>query len=293
VWRLVLWDGALEGADRGDAARLEGLARGLADRPDDAAAGRSLGEALLGGLPPGPEIGLLVLGPFAAASLASLRLGDEPAAAALPIARVPGVLPRARAAGEAAAGSPGAAGPEPAPAVVLGDPEGDLPASAGESLRIAGQLRVTARLGRQATRAALEAARGVELLHVSARAGLGAVGSSLRLADGPVSPADVARLAPAPRRVVLASCAGSAGIDDLGDGSLAHAFLDAGSEYVVATKWTVDDDGAARLIAAFYEAGGARDPIRGLAAAQLRLAGQLRAHTWASFEVFAGRPAMR
>ncbi|HWU91525.1 MAG TPA: CHAT domain-containing protein, partial [Kofleriaceae bacterium] len=74
---------------------------------------------------------------------------------------------------------------------------------------------------------------------------------------------------------------------------LANAFLDAGAEHVVATRWTIEDRDAAPLVAAFYEAGGDRDPVRGLAAAQRRLAGRVPAQTWAAFEVIAGRPAMR
>lgn len=307
VWRIVLRDGALEGRDLGEVQRLEDLARTLADHPDDAAAGRALGEALLADLDgeapigragrraedrAGTEIDLLAVGPLAGAALASLRIGDRLAIADLRIARVPGVLPRV-APTAAPAGAPAGA-PVGAPrAVLLGDPRGDLPASLAETTRLAARFGAGAHVGAEATRAALATARGADLLHVSAHTRLDAGGAALLLADGAVTPADLARLAPGPRRVVLASCGAAAGTDDTGDGSLAHAFLDAGAEHVVATKWTIADGDAARLVVAFYDAGGDRDPIRGLAAAQQRLAGTLQARTWASFEVFAARPALR
>jgi tetratricopeptide (TPR) repeat protein len=287
VWRLVLRDGVLEGSELGAVEQLEELARVLSDRPADAAAGRALGEALLADLPADRPIDLLAVGPLTGAALASLRLGDHLAISHLRIARVPGVLPRiARPAAPAAA--PTAAPPR---AVVLGDPRGDLPASAAETARLAVRLGAEAHIRAEATRAAFATASGANLLHVSAHTRLDPDGMALVLADGPLGPADIARLAPAPRCVVLASCS-SAGIDE-GNASLVHAFLDAGAEHVVATRWAIRDTDAARLIAAFYEAGGDRDPIRGLAAAQQRLAGALHAHTWASFEVFAARPAVR
>ncbi|HSK03221.1 MAG TPA: tetratricopeptide repeat protein, partial [Kofleriaceae bacterium] len=148
AWRLVLRDGALDGRDLGDLGRLEALAQQLADHPDDAVAGRALGEALLGGLPADRPIDLLAIGPLAGAAVASLHLGDRLAISRLRIARVPGVLPRI-ARGGAAAGAPGAAGAQRA--VVLGDPHGDLPASAEEAARLAVRLGARARIGGAAT----------------------------------------------------------------------------------------------------------------------------------------------
>jgi tetratricopeptide (TPR) repeat protein len=294
AWRIVLADGVVEGRDLGEVRVLEELARTLADHPADAAAGRALGEALLAGLPAPATHDLLVVGPLAGASLASLRLGDRLALSVLRIARVPGVLPRiAGAPGPAGIAAPAGVAGAPERAVVLGDPQGDLPASAAETSRIAARLRTPARVGPAATRAALAGASGADLLHISAHTRIDFDGAALMLADGAVAPVEIARLARGPRRVVLASCGASAGTDDMGGGSLAHAFLDAGAEHVVATKWTIEDGDAARLVAAFYDAGGDRDPIRGLEAAQRRLAGTLTARTWASFEVFAARPALR
>ena len=111
----------------------------------------------------------------------------------------------------------------------------------------------------------------------------------LKLADGTVSLDDIAKLSPAPRVVVLASCGASAGRDDAGNGSLTMAFLGAGTEIVVGTRWSIDDAEAAELIQAFYAAGGDRDPVRALAEAQL--GSKLRPTTWAAFEAFVARPS--
>lgn len=285
IWRLVLQGGALEGKDLGEAARLDKLARVLETRPEDAEAGRILGEAMLGGLPPGAPIELLAVGQLARAPLAALRLGGRLALAQHRLARVPGVLPWKTAVTMAAPPGPRA--------VVLGDPTRDLPASAEEVKRVAARLGVEPRLGVAATRAVLAAAAGAPLLHVSGHTTQDLDGPALQLADGRVTPADLARLGPVPRLVVLATCAAGRGRDEVGSGSIANAFLDAGAAHVVATRWTIDDSEAAAVVAAFYAARGAEDPLRGLAAAQLELAGKVKEQTRAAFEVLAGRPTLR
>jgi tetratricopeptide (TPR) repeat protein len=285
IWRLVLQGGALEGKDLGEAARLDKLARVLETRPDDAEAGRILGEAMLGGLAPGAPIELLAVGQLARAPLAALRLGGRLALAQHRLARVPGVLPWKTAVAVAPPGTPRA--------VVLGDPTENLPASAEEVKRVAARLAVEPRLGKAATRAAFAAAAGAPLLHVSGHSTQDLDGPALQLADGRVTPADLARLGAAPRLVVLATCAAGRGRDEVGSGSIANAFLDAGAQHVVATRWTIDDRDAVPFVAAFYAARGAEDPLQGLAAAQLELAGKVQEQTRAAFEVLAGRPTLR
>jgi CHAT domain-containing protein len=98
--------------------------------------------------------------------------------------------------------------------IALGDPGGDLPASAAETARLGARFGARPHLGADATRASFAAASGADLLHVSAHARLSFDGAALLLADGPIAPIEIARLVPAPRLVVLASCSGSAGIDD-------------------------------------------------------------------------------
>ena len=269
IWRLEVRDGEVSGRDVGAAVALFDQARTLERDPDDAATGQALGAALLPADTDG-TVALLAVGPLGRAPLAALRIR------AGAIVRVPGVLPRvARAVGH---GAP----------VVLGDPTGDLPAAAGEARALAARLHGVLRLGREATAAALRV--DTALLHIAGHTVQRLDGAALQLADGPLAADAIAQLAIAPRVVVLASCGAAVGRDDAGNGSLSAAFLDAGAELVVATRWSVDDAEAARLVRAFYDAGGDRDPIAALAAVQRDRT--LSPATRAAFEVAVARPVL-
>lgn len=276
VWRLDVVDGRVSGCDVGDAIALGKLAHALEADPANADAGSQLGQAMLPDVPAQTRIELLVIGPLARAPLAALRIGDDRAITRHPLVRVPGLLPRTPV--ERAGGA----------VIAIGDPREDLPQAASEARKLAERLHGTALIGKQATRAALAVTAGIDLLHVAAHTTRGRGAAMLELADGPVSLDDIARLAPAPRVVVLASCA-SSGRDDPGSGSLTGAFLDAGADIVVGTRWSIDDAEAARFIESFYAAGGDRDPVRALMETQRT--SKLRPATWAAFEVFLARPA--
>ncbi|HSR95443.1 MAG TPA: CHAT domain-containing protein [Kofleriaceae bacterium] len=277
VWRLDVADGHVEGTDIGEEAALGELARKLEADPGNVEAGRELGQIMLPDVAAGAPIELLVIGPLARAPLAALRIGDERAIARHPLVRVPGLLPQTP---RAQAGDA---------VIAIGDPNGDLPQAASETRKLATRLQGNALIGPAATRAAFANVAGARLLHVAAHTTRRGGAATLKLADGAVSLDDIARLSPAPRVVVLASCGASAGRDDAGNGSLTSAFLGAGTEVVVGTRWSIDDAEAAELIQAFYAAGGDRDAVHALAAAQL--ASKLRPTTWAAFEVFLARPA--
>lgn len=276
LWRIDINDGKISGHDVGDAATLADLARQLETDPDQRDAGRALGAALLPSSAVEPRIALLVVGPVARAPLASLRLGDTRAIAHYQLVRAPGLLPHA----PAAHGS--------GPAVVIGDPNSNLPAAADEAHRVATRVGVVALVGPAATRDAFIHIAGAALLHIAAHTVQSPDGAAIELADGPVVAGTVAALHPAPGVVVLATCGAAVGRDDAGNGSLTTAFLDAGAEVVIGTRWSVADAEAARLIDAFYGAGGDRDPVAALAAAQL--ASDTSARTWAAFEAFVARP---
>lgn len=278
VWRLDVHDGQVAGSDIGDASALAALARKLETDPGNLEAGRELGTAMLvPQLAPHARVALLVIGPMARAPLAGLQVGDRPAIARYQLMRAPGLLPRAHAQRSSHA------------AIVIGDPQGNLRAAAEEARQVARRLEGSALVGPAATRAAFVKSTGADVLHIAAHTTRGRDGAVLDLTDGPVTVADIAKLAPAPRLVVLASCGAATGRDDAGNGSLANAFLDAGADVVVATRWSVGDAEAAGFVEAFYAAGGDRDPVRALGAAQL--ASKLPATAWAAFEVFVARPA--
>jgi tetratricopeptide (TPR) repeat protein len=277
VWRLDVTDGRVSGHDAGAVLALGALARKLEIDPANIDAGRRLGQAMLPDVPARTRVDLLVIGPLARAPLAALRMGDGPAIARTPLVRAPGLLPRGTAARASGA------------AIAIGDPTGDLPEAANEARKLAARLEGTALIGGEATRAAFARTAGAGLLHVAAHTTRRRGGATLELSDGPVSLDDIAKLAPAPRVVVLASCGASAGRDDAGNGSLTTAFLSAGAEVVIGTRWSVGDAEAARFVDAFYAARGDREPVRALVEAQL--ASKLPATTWAAFEVFVARPA--
>lgn len=277
VWRLDVHDGEVSGSDVGEATGLADLARTLETDPGNVEAGRRLGNAmLLPHLALHARVALLVIGPMARAPLAGLDDGDGPAYAHYQLMRVPGLLPRAVVKRSTTV------------PVVIGDPGGDLPAAADEARRVARRLRGSALVGAAATRAAFAGAAGAAVMHIAAHTTQGRDGATLDLADGPVTVADVAKLVPAPGLVVLASCGAAEGRDDAGNGSLTNAFLDAGADAVVGTRWSIGDADAARFVEAFYAAGGDHDPVRALGDAQR--GSRVPATTRAAFEVVVARP---
>lgn len=114
------------------------------------------------------------------------------------------------------------------------------------------------------------------LLHIAAHPGVGADGPWLELADGPLTAAAVLAESCGPTLVYLASCA---------SGTLASAFLAAGSRFVVATTRSIDDVTAARFASAFF-ADGKFDqaPLR-LATAQRALLKTAPRSAWEPFIV--------
>jgi len=269
IWRLDLRDGVVTGAAVGAVEPLSGFARALEADPGDAAAARAIEAALFPTRAADAElVEVLAIGPIGRAPLAAISTRR--------LARVPGVLPRA---------APRDRGRR---AWAIGNPTGDLPASTLEVGRLVARLRATALVGPAATRAAFAGVGGGDLLHVAAHTSQQDGAAVILLADGGVAASDIAALSPAPRLVVLATCASAVGRDDAGTGSLVNEFLNAGADAVVATRWSVGDADAAALIAAFYEEGGLLDPVRALVAAQGRHA--LSSTTSSAFEVTLARP---
>jgi len=177
-----------------------------------------------------------------------------------------------------------ASAPAPSAApVVLGDPRGDLPAARDEAARVARWLSVPAFTGPAASRARLRAAERASVLHIAGHSGVSPRGAWLALADGEVGADDVLGWRVRPRLVVLASCASGATRVQGPWGALASLFLAAGSQSVIATLRSVEDAAAARLVTAFYQSGGARDPAAALARAQRTLALSLPPSAWGSF----------
>jgi CHAT domain-containing protein/Tfp pilus assembly protein PilF len=148
--------------------------------------------------------------------------------------------------------------PEYGPAVVLGNPTGDLAGADLEARRVAARLGVTAQLGASATRDALLGAGAPAVLHV---AGHGEYNkedpllSGLALADGVITVEDLLSSGPAPGLFVLSGCVTGMSKRRPGDEliGLAQAALRSGTRSIVATLWETLDESSTLFFEHFYE----------------------------------------
>lgn len=143
--------------------------------------------------------------------------------------------------------------------LVLGDPDGSLPAAAAEARAVAALYGTRPLLGREASAAALrDAGRPIAALHISAHAAFEQARplfSRIRLADGDLAVHDIFGLdLDGTDLVVLSGCETGVGqATEVGDlESLSRAFLYAGASSVVATLWAVDDLASRSFMEAFY-----------------------------------------
>jgi len=283
VWRLVIARREVS-LDRvgPDVAELRGAVDAFTAAPDDADHAGRLGAWLFpeGALPPpGAPVHLVLDGVVASLPIPALRIGGEVLAARHPTARVPSATALA-----ALLRAPRGGG---GPALVLGDATGDLPNARREAERVARALGVRPLLGAAATADALRAP--AELLHLATHTGVGPAGAWIGLADGRLDSAGIVGWRRPPRLAVLASCASAASPRRGMWGSLAGAFLAAGTRDVVAALWSVDDAATRRFVEAFYAAGGADRPGTALSRVQAQAAAAGHpAREWAGFTLFGG-----
>ena len=170
---------------------------------------------------------------------------------------------------------------------VLGDSTGDLADAEREAREVATRLDTTPVLGAAATSNALFAATGDSVLHLALHADVDASGSTLRLADQRVYAPEISARGLGPSLVVLLACKSAQAMDGEQAGSLATAFLAAGSAQVVATLRDIEDLKTPELARRFYAAGGVRDPVRALAKVQAELSEPAANNRdWPYFAVF-------
>ena len=265
-WRITIGRSRLDIAPLGASTEMARLVDDLLARPDLRQPAEALGQRLLphGSLPPpGAPVYLIPDGALGQIPFAALRIGGRYLVEDHALVYLPSLS--AIAAKAATAGQPA---PQRGPAIVLGDPNGDLPAAAREAREVAVQLTTAPLLGPDATREVLAGAAGAAVLHLAAHTGVGPQGPWLALADGKVGPGFLLARHLRPRLVTLATCASAARRGRGLWGSLAAAFLAAGSPAVLASLWSVEDEPARRFVLRFYAAGGVRDPATALAAAQ-------------------------
>lgn len=186
------------------------------------------------------------------------------------------------------------AGAAPRAALLVADPEGDLPAARREVEaveRALGRRFTVERLtGVEATGPALrERLARSDLFHYAGHGVSAGWDSRLPLAgEGGLTVDDIVVLARAPGLVVLSGCETAAvPADAPAEGmGLAHAFLIAGGRAVVATIRRVPDEAAAALIAGFYrELVAGWEPAEALRRAQLERSRTADDPAWASFRI--------
>lgn len=172
------------------------------------------------------------------------------------------------------------------PAVVIADSRLVVNSNDVEVSAVMAATGAVARLGRQATTKSFRDAGNANLLHLIAHSGVNARGGYLSLDDDQeVTATDILGWGMRPRLVVLLTCASAATPRNEMWGSLAAAFLAAGSEHVVATLSAVPTEDASTFALAFYRNGGVEDPVRAVARAQRELAATMPVGKWSQYVV--------
>jgi tetratricopeptide (TPR) repeat protein len=162
------------------------------------------------------------------------------------------------------------------PALVLAHTAGgQLPHTLHESERVGAILGSPPRQEAAATRSALtEDGRRAALIHIAAHGEYrpdAPLFSHIRLADGPLTTADVFDLDLRAALVTLSACDTGRAVVGGGDElvGISRAFLYAGAAALLVSQWQVDDASTAELMARFYEAlRGGTSPSEALRLAQ-------------------------
>lgn len=264
--------------DRADSREVRALQRKLEAAPDDLAAAARLGELLLPeSIAPGDDILRIVpSGELLRLPWAALRRKERPLVLDRPVAIAPSL---------ALVGAM-----QPATwsdtSLVLGDPDGTLPAARAEARAVGELLGAPPREGGGASRGALYDEPTPWLLHIASHAAADGAGSALQLADGSLTASEVLEAGFAARVAVLSGCATAKSKNREMWGSLAVALLANGTGTVVATLRSVDDVAAGDLVTRAYAQGLRTDPVRALAAAQREMIDRAPVETWSSFVAY-------
>ncbi len=150
--------------------------------------------------------------------------------------------------------------PATGPALVVGNPRGDLPYAEREAQEVAEWLDTQPLIGPQATReAVLERLLEARIAHFATHAYFAPgspLDSGIVLADGVLTGREAIGLRARPALLVLSACetgmATALGGDEMA--GLAQAFLQAGATSLLVSLWTVNDPATAALMTVFYDA---------------------------------------
>jgi CHAT domain-containing protein len=235
---------------------------------------------------------ILVACPFGALNyvpLAALWVDDVPLVERNPLAVLPSAsLARAL---RAAAGTP----PQ-VPAMVFGDPTGDLPGARNEASLVAAMLGAKPIMGPDVTQAAVSVAlRSAGTVHVASHAYFDAedpLSSGMRLSDGVLSARHlIAMSAPALSLVTLSAC--ETGVNQENPAQellgLTRALLFAGADSLLVSLWKVPDLATADIMSHFYSElrkdTGKADALQAAMLAARERYGRQRFDLWAGFEL--------
>jgi tetratricopeptide (TPR) repeat protein len=277
VWRATANRGQLEIRDLGAQTALRDRIALFSDKPTDRALGDELGALLLNdesARPTGAALHVLLDGTLAQLPIAALRVHGRPVIAVRPVVRV-ATLPETPCRPVAPTGR----------ATVIGDAGHDLSGARLEAEQSAALLGTASITGAAATADALFAAMTDSVLHIAVHGDIDRGGGALKFYDRDVTAAEIAAHGRAPSLAVLSACVSGQSNDPELAGSVATAFLIAGSQQVVATSTAVDDKEARSVMIAFYRSGGVSDPVRALARVQARFADTSNT-VWPHFSVF-------
>lgn len=281
LWRVTTEDGQVRLDDLGVFAALTDRIERFTAAPTERALADDVGQLLTREATfraTREPLRVVLDGPLSGLPVAALRRNGRPLIAARPIVRTTRVSESACTARPSQPGKP---------PVILADADENksLPDARAEARELATLLGTTSAVGAEATSTALFAAGRSSLLHVAVHADIDTSGGYLALHDQKVHALDISARKLGPALVVLASCNSAASDDPDLSGSLATAFLAAGSTQVLATLRPVSDLGARELVSKFYLQGGATDPVHVLAKIQASLADTDNLD-WPNFAVF-------
>jgi CHAT domain-containing protein/predicted negative regulator of RcsB-dependent stress response len=276
VWVAIIQKGRVEIKDLGEAKALYKKIDAFIQKPSDSTLAASLGAALLPagvGIASPAALYLVTSDKFAGIPFAALRRSGRFLIEDRPLIFVPSL----RSLSPPAKGEPSW--------VVIGDPESNLPAARLEAQQVAQRLGAKAFLGTGATKASVLTAANASLLHFATHMNIGSAGGEIMLTDGPLTAQEVLSGGLKPAVTVLAGCASATSRQEGQWGSLPLAFLASGSQAVVATMRSVDDQATRKLMAGFYQYDWQR-PAEALAIAQREMAKTRPAEEWAYFAVY-------
>lgn len=252
----------------------------LVENPDDVVRARTLGALLF---PPhslpddGVTLYVALTEPISRVSIAALIVDNKYLVQRHALSIIPNLTVLAQLVRRPVAGSP---------SVVIGDAMEDLHEARAEARLVATSLGVEPLLGADAKMTHLTTSRA-HVLHIATHTRVTPAGRALIFADGVAAASDIVDRRLAADVVVLTSCAAADPLDRDELGSLANAFLAAGSRAVIAPRWSVEDVHARTFARHFYAEHGDVAPIAATAMAQRRMiAHGLPTSVWSMFTAF-------